>query len=1035
VLFCDLVSSSKLSEHLDPEDFRELLAAYQDACATVVNYFEGQVARYVGDGLLIYFGYPQAHEDDASRAVRAALDIVAAVSKLDLELALPIDALAVRVGIATGTVVVGDIGTGARREEMAVVGETPNLAARLQTLAGPGEVIIAAQTFELVEGYFDIEDLGAQDLKGISQPQPAYRARAESGALSRLDASARLGLTPLVGRREEVAILLNRWKQSLRGELHLVALSGEAGIGKSRVVRAFRENLADEAHSRVLYYGSPYHQNSAFYPVIDQLERALRFDNDDSVEARLEKLQSEVGRLGLEVASTVPPLAALLSLTTDDQDLGTPEPGDLKRSQLIAMTDMIEAISVEVPVLMVVEDAHWFDPSSLELLGAICDGLTHARLLVVMTHRPEFTFATGSGAHLTQIPLSHLGGIESTAIVTQVAGNKPLPDEVAAEIIAKTDGIPLFVEELTKSLLESGVLRDDGKRFVLDDPLPPLAIPPSLQDSLMARLDRLAATKEVAQLAACIGRNFEFQLLCAVASHDEAELRSALDQLVETGLIHERGIHPDFNYEFKHALVRDAAYDSLLKSTRQLNHQRIAQTLEQQFKSLIDAQPELAALHYTEAGLAEPAVTWWQRAGERSSKLDANLEAIQHLENGLELLATLDRSDARARIEADMLMELGNVIRVTEGHASERAEALFTRCRSVCELLHDKEREFAALWGMWSVAMARGKLDQATEQAEHVLALAEEMGKPDLELEAHHTLWGTFSLTGDLALTRHHAERGMELYRFEQHGEYGFVYGNHDPGLCAQYSNAFVLWLLGYSEQARMQLDNAMELIGRHSKPQFISHGLVHCCTVYMLLGDVDVVREIGARVRPLTIKTANLELMEYCDFTLGWTRAVEGKYADGIVLMERALAARPPAASRYYNCYYLSILADTCHRSGQIEKGQSHLQQALKEANATGERWWEAELHRLEGHANLLINSGQLDSARGCFQTALDVSRAQNAKILELRAATDLSRLLRDQGAQQEACDLLTPVYKWFTEGLETADLREAKVLLEELS
>jgi class 3 adenylate cyclase/predicted ATPase len=1035
VLFCDLVGSSKLSEQLDPEDFRNLLAAYQDTCATVVSHYDGQVARYVGDGLLIYFGYPQAHEDDAPRAVRAALDIVEAVNKLDLEPALPVDALAVRIGVATGTVVVGDIGTGARREEMAVVGETPNLAARLQTLANPDEIIIAAQTFELVKGFFDIDDLGSHDLKGISQQQVAYRVRAESGALSRLDVSARLGLTPLVGRREEVAILINRWAQALQGELHLVALSGEAGIGKSRVVRTFRESLGDVVHSQVLYYGSAYHQNSAFYPIVAQLERALRFDNDDSVEVKLEKLRSEVSRLDLEIASTVPPLAVLLSLTTGDQDINTPEPGDLKQRQLIALSSMIDAISTEVPVLMVVEDAHWFDPSSLELLTAISERLIQARLLIVMTHRPEFTFSTGGGTHLTQLPLSHLGGLESTAIITRVAANKPLPDEVVAEIIAKTDGIPLFVEELTKSLLESGVLRDDGKRFVLDDPLPLLAIPSSLQDSLMARLDRLATTKEIAQLAACIGRIFGLQLLGAVASHDEEALGSALDHLVEVGLIHKRGMHPDINYKFKHALIRDAAYDSLLKSTRQLNHKRIAQTLEQGFKSLADAQPELVALHYTEAGLVEPAVTWWQRAGERSSKSAANLEAIRHLECGLELLATLDRSEALARIEVDMLMVLGIAIRATEGSASEYAGQVYTRAQLRCEWLHDKDREFPALWGMWSVAMARGELDQAIKQAEHVLALAEEMGKPGLELEARHTLWGTVSMTGDLVASRHHAERGIELYRFEQHGDYGFVYGNHDPGICALYTNAAVLWLQGYSEQARVQVEDAMVLTRRHTQPAFINHGLIHCCKVYVLLGDESRVREIVEQAQILAQETANPEESAYCEIALGWTRAMQGEYADGITHMETTLAARPPGSHQYDNCHYLSMLAEACYLDGQFERGIRHLRQALEEIKVSGELWWEAELHRLEGCALLGCDGENSDKAQDCFQRALDVTQSQDAKMLELRAASDLCRLLRDQDARQEALDLLAPVYEWFTEGFETADLRTAKALLEELS
>lgn len=1035
VLFCDLVGSSKLSELLDPEEYRELLAAYQESCATIVSNYDGQVARYVGDGLLIYFGYPQAHEDDAPRALRAALDITEAVDQLELPPTLPIDALAVRIGIATGTVVVGDIGSGARREEMAVVGEAPNLAARLQTLASPGEIIIAAQTFELVGGYFDIDDLGEHKLKGISQPQTTYRVRGESGAQSRLEASASLGLTPLVGRMEEVAILTKRWSQAVLGESHLVMLSGEAGIGKSRVLRSFREKISDNPHSQVLYYGSAYHQNSAFYPVIDQIERALRFESNDSTELKLEKLQSEVSRLGLEVNSTVPPLIALLSLGKPDKVPGVLQSGELKRRQQLAICSMIEAMSSEAPVLLVVEDAHWFDASSLELLVDIGERLNQIRLLIVMTHRPEFTFAGRSGANLTQIPLSHLGGLESKAIVTGVAGNKPLPDEVSAQIIAKTDGIPLFVEELTKSLLESGVLRDDGKRFVLDNPLPPLAIPPSLQDSLMARLDRLASTKDIAQLAACIGRSFDFHLLSAVASQDVTELRSALDLLVEAGLVHERGMHAGITYEFKHALIRDAAYDSLLKSTRQLNHQRIAQALEQGFKSLAEAQPGLLALHYTEAGLIEQAVTWWQRAGVRSARLAANLEAIQNLERGLELLATLSKSKAVTGLEIDMLQVLGNAVRATEGSASDRAEQVYSRAQSLCESLGDKEREFPVLWGMWGVVLARGALDEATRMARHILALAKEMANSDLELEAHHSLWGTFSLTGDLAATRHHAERGIELYRFEQHGDFGFVYGNHDPGICASYTKAMVLWLQGYSEQARVQVETTIDMIQQHTQPTFIAHGLVHCCPVYIVLGDSRRVAEIAQQALVLTEETANAEESAYCKFVLGWAQAAQGDCVGGIPLMEAGLEARPPSAFQYYYSHCLSMLVDACFGDAQIERGKLHLQQALAEITVSTEQWCEAEIHRLDGNARILSNGDDLDSARNCFQTALQVSRTQGSKMLELRAATDLSRLILKQGEPAQALDLLAPVYEWFTEGFENADLRDAKLLLEELS
>ena len=442
VLFCDLVGSSGLTEKLDPEEFRGLLADYQDCCARVVGHYDGVIARYVGDGLLIYFGYPHAHEDDAVRAVRAALDMVAAVTELEPEMKLPVATLNVRIGIATGKVVVGDIGSGARREEMAVVGEAPNLAARLQSAAEPGEIFIGAQTFALVQGYFDIDELGARDLKGISQEQQIYRVSADSGAVDRLDASARSGLTPLVGRREEVAILSNRWLKALEGESQLITVTGEAGIGKSRVVRAFRENIANEPHSRVLYYGSPYHQNSAFHPVINQLERALRFDSDDNMKTRLDKLESEVAKLGLEVESITPPVATLLSLDTDDRYADVIETGDLKSRQLVSLCAMLEAMSVESPILLVAEDVHWFDPSSLEMLAAVKQNLDSARILMVMTHRPEFTLTLAGVANLTQIPLSHLGGLESTAIVTQVADNKPLPDEVATEIIARLTVYP-----------------------------------------------------------------------------------------------------------------------------------------------------------------------------------------------------------------------------------------------------------------------------------------------------------------------------------------------------------------------------------------------------------------------------------------------------------------------------------------------------------------------------------------------------------------------------------------------------------------
>ena len=518
VMFCDLVGSTTLAERLDPEELRELLANYQESCASVIGRFEGFIARYVGDGLLVYFGYPQAHEDDAQRAVRAGLGIVEAIKALDTSVNRPGVSLAVRIGITTGVVVVGDIGSGERYEEKAVVGETPNVAARLQTLAEPGTVVIGAPTRRLVEGFFVCEDLGPQSFKGVSQAVAAYRVRGQSDAESRLDAAATRGLTPLVGRDAEIGLLLQRWEQASDGDSQVVLLAGEAGIGKSRIVRGLRDRLEGQAHSRVLYYCSPYYQNSAFYPIIDQFERALRFDKDDSAAQKLDKLEATLADLGLPVPALAPPFASLLSVPAENRyaPLGL-GPEQAKKKMLEAVVSVLEAMASRQPLLMVVEDAHWLDPSSLELIGLVIERLKSARLLLIVVFRPEFTSPWSGYANLTSLMLNRLSRRESVALISNVARGKALPNDVLTQIIDRTDGVPLFVEELTKTILESDLLQDAGDRYVLSGPLPALAIPASLHDSLMARLDRLAPVKEVAQLAATLGRTFSHELLATVS--------------------------------------------------------------------------------------------------------------------------------------------------------------------------------------------------------------------------------------------------------------------------------------------------------------------------------------------------------------------------------------------------------------------------------------------------------------------------------------------------------------------------------------
>jgi len=656
VMFCDLAGSTALSERLDPEDLREVLRAYQEICAEVTGRYDGYIAKYIGDGLLVYFGYPQAHEDDAQRAVRAGLEIVVSVAGLSERIREPLNIdLAVHLGIHTGLVVAGEMGAGDTREEMAIVGETPNVAARLEGLAEPGSVLISESTHNLIEGLFVCENLGPQSLKGISKPVDVYRVQGETDARSRFEAVASRGLMPMVGREQEMALLLDRWEQAKGGEGQVVLLSGEAGIGKSRIVEMLRDGVGAEDHVRLRYQCSPYHTNSALHPIIDQLERAGGFARDDPIDIRLDKLESLLAQSSTESAEAAPLLAALLSIPTGDRFAPLEMSPELQKERtLAALINQMNGLAERRPVLIIFEDAHWIDPTSQELLDLIVDHAQAIKALVVITYRPVFTAPWGGHPHVTSLTLNRLGRRQSETMVGALTVNKPLPEEVLDQILAKTDGVPLFVEELTKTVLEAGFLKEEEDRYVLTGPLPPLAIPATLHDSLMARLDRLSPIKEVAQTAAAIGREFSHELLSGVSGASDEGLEDALAQLAEAELVFRRGTPPQAIYTFKHALVRDAAYESLLKSKRRELHGRIAQTLEHSFPERAEAEPELLAYHLTEAGLAEPAIAYWRKAGLRAIERSANVEAVAHLMKGLELFSALSDSSERPQDELSL---------------------------------------------------------------------------------------------------------------------------------------------------------------------------------------------------------------------------------------------------------------------------------------------------------------------------------------------------------------------------------------------
>jgi len=701
VMFCDLVDSTELSQKLDPEDLREVNRAYQDACKVAIERYDGYVARYMGDGVLAYFGYPKAHEDDAERAIYGGLRVIESMAELNAAVGdkQGVD-FGVRVGIATGPVVVGDlIGEGASQES-AVVGETPNLAARLQGVASTNNVVIASSTHDLAGGRFEYEELGTHEVKGIAEPVRVWRVVAPSVAESRFEALHRAGVTPLVGREHEIGLLLERWEYAKEGDGQAMFLSGEPGIGKSRVSETLRERTASDEPIRLRYQCSPYHTNSALHPVIEQLERAARFESEDTAKTRLEKLESLISQATQEIDVIAPLFASLLSIPVEGRYPPlemTPE--RQKEATLDALVSQMESLSQSRPVLLIFEDVHWADPTSIELLGLMVSRAQRVRVLVVITFRPEFSPPWTDHSHVTSLTLNRFSRSLATTMIDQVTDGKALPDEVRAQIIEKTDGVPLFVEELTKTVIESGLLKDSGSHYTLVGTLPTVAIPSTLHDSLMARLDRYAPVKEVAQTAAVIGREFSHELLAAVSPLAQNALRDALNQLVDAALIFPLGTPPSVRYVFKHALVQDAAYESLLKSKRRELHGLIAKALEDEFAESVETEPELLAHHYTEAAITEPALDYWLRAGQRAAERCAYVEASTHLQRGLALLETLPEGEPRIRKEIRFRVALGVPLLRGTGAASPEVAENYGRAQGLCEELGETEQLFPVLWG------------------------------------------------------------------------------------------------------------------------------------------------------------------------------------------------------------------------------------------------------------------------------------------------------------------------------------------------
>ena len=1032
VMFVDLVGSTALASGRDPEELRDLIQGYQNTVAGEITRFAGHVAKLLGDGVLAYFGWPRAHEDDAERAVRAGLRVTEAVAVLRERGGAP---LAARVGIATGLVVVGElIGEGEARER-AVIGETPNLAARLQGLAEPGSVVIAESTRRLLGEAFVYRDLGAVHLKGFPEPVRAWHVVGEGTAESRFEAQHGASATALVGRDQELALLLDRWQQAKEGEGRIVLLGGEPGIGKSRLVRALRDQLSDAPHTSLSHFCSPFHTNSALYPVVGLLERAAGIRREDPPAEQLDKLEAMLALGADDVQESAPLIADLLAIPTG-QRYGPLElsPHQKKERTFQALLEQVEGLAARQPVLAIYEDVHWADPTTLELLDRAVDEVQGLPVLMIITFRPEFIPRWTGHGHVTALFLSRLGRRQGTAVVDRITGGKQLPQEVLEQILAKTDGVPLFVEELTKAVLESGLLEDRGSHYELTGPLPPLAIPTTLQDSLMARLDRLAPVKEVAQIAACIGREFGHDLLKVVTRLDEDALQRDLNELLEAEIVFRRGVPPEVNYSFKHALVQDIAHESLLRSKRQEIHARIAAALEEHYPAVAEVEPETIALHLTEAGLASRAVGYWLRAGRNAAGRSANLEAISHLSRGLEALKSCPEGLERDRQELALQTAIGGPLIAIHGYTAPQLGTAFNRAHALCYELDDTDALFAALSGKFIFHFVRGDYSAMQSLTAEAECAAERTGDIALELAAHRLAALTAMHAGAFVKARSEFETILSRYEPDAHRPPPVHYV-HDPKASALPYLAIVLWILGYPEQAqslgRAAFEYAMEL----NQTNLIGHVKVYGgAGPAELMGDVAAVHANADAV----IELADQHSLNYWRLSglilRGWTLTQEGAVEDGLALMRQSLIDRNRLGANWYQVRYLCMLATTYLHLGRGDEGLAALTEAKDLAARNDEHMWAAELARIEGELRRAQGASP-DEVEAYLQAALNVAHSQGAKSFELRAAMSLARLWRDHSRVAEARRLLAPIYGWFTEGRDTPDVCAAKALMGELA
>lgn len=1026
-LFYDLVDSTRLTLSLDPEDMRDLQRAFHRACIEAIRRHGGHVDRFMGDGGAVYFGYPRAQEDAAERAVRAGLAIVEACRNLPPAVPLEEGALAVRVGIATGLAVVGAAKVPGSHGQDEIVGVAPNLAARLQSVAAPNAILVSEATRTLTSGLFDYEPGGAWNLKGFPEPQTAWVAVRERRTDDRFEA-LRTDIVPFLAREDEVRRILERWQAAKAGAGQVVLLAGEPGIGKSRLIARIRHLISGEPHVRITWQCSPQGVDTPLHPVVRQLETAIGSGAAADDAQALQRLRSLLQTAGERARDLLPVLADLLNLPCGrDAGPNAPDPELVKRRTLDAIIAYLEGIGARTPLLLILEDVHWIDPTSDELLDRIVEWLAGRPVLVIVSFRPAYRPSWSGRANVVSIALNRLARAVSSEVVEHVAGPMKLPEPLKARIVAQCDGVPLFLEEVTRSVVERLRSQKGDAVSALLDPAAEPEIVVSLADSLAARLDQLDSGKEIAQMASVLGRSFSSRLLKQVAGKEEGAVDRALARMVELGLARRHAARADDDYVFKHALIQEAAYRSMLRRSRQSVHRRVALALRESAVGR-EPPPEILALHLQKGGMPEGAIGALQRAARHAAERSANREVVHLLERALRLARDLPADSRRDAIELDLTIGLGPALMNLNGPGTREVRDLYRRGLELCARLPRSAKHFIVYWGWWYIAPNA----QMRERADGLLDLARSLGDEELELQAHHCQWATLFDLGEHAACCAHIDEGLARYDRGDNRSQGVLYGGHDPKVCALGEKALALWLQGYPVQAlelcRQSVAHAEQLQHRGS----ISHARDIEIMLHRYREDADTVREKGRRLAAFAEAQGFKGLRAKAKVFEGWARAKRGDPQVGLRLIEEGLETHREIGTEEDFPVYYEMLAEAKGELAGAEEGVAIIDSAIAMTGRTGSRYWLPELHRRRGQLLLRRGEGHVRTAIDSFNTAVDLARSQGAKALGLRALADLAGIDGRWHDRPAALARLAEAYGAFTEGFDTPDLVAARRLLE---